>query len=85
MLLPQLTLVATGRQLAFADHERCHIFRRVGGTAAPWQRVAVNARAPFTDEDVLAPGTIVEYYLHVQTEAADGTPQNRSHLLSIMT
>ncbi|UOQ75181.1 hypothetical protein [Hymenobacter cellulosilyticus] len=87
MLVPELTLVATGRRLAFASHayERAHIFRRVGRSAGPWHRVAVNARSPFLDEDVLAPGTVVEYYIHVQDEAGDGAPQERSHLLSITT
>lgn len=87
MPVPELTLVATGRRLAFANqpNERAHIFRRVGGAAAPWQRVAVNARSPLVDEDVLAPGTVVEYYVHVHAETAEGAPGDRSHLLRTTT
>ena len=87
MPVPDLTLVATGRQLIFTDRlgERAHVFRRVGGAAGPWHRVAVHARCPFVDEDVLAPGTFVEYYVHVQAEAADGPTQDRSLLLSLTT
>jgi hypothetical protein len=83
MPFPDLTLVATGRQLTFATQpdERAHIFRRVGGETAPWQRVAVNARSPFVDEDVLALGSAVEYYLHVQGKTAEGAPIDRSHLV----
>ena len=83
MAVPELTPVATGRRIAFARHpgERAHLFRRVGGPAGPWHRVAVNARCPFVDEDVLAPGTFVEYYVHVQADAADSSSQNRSYLL----
>ncbi len=87
MPAPELALVATGRRLTFAARpgERAHIFRRVGGAAGPWHRVAVHARCPFVDEDVLAPGTVVEYYVHVPAEATDGTPQDRSLLLSTTT
>jgi hypothetical protein len=85
MPVPELVLVATGRRLTFAAHpgERAHVFRRVGGATGPWHRVAVHARCPFLDEDVLAPGTAVEYYVHVQ--AAEGNPQNRSYRLDIIT
>lgn len=87
MPVPGLTLVATGRRLRFSARpgERAHIFRRVGGAAGPWHRVAVHARCPFVDEDVLAAGTFVEYYVHVPAEAADGAGQDRSLLLSTMT
>jgi hypothetical protein len=87
MPVPELALVATGRRLTFAAQpgERAHVFRRVGGAAGPWQRVAVHARCPFLDEDVLAPGTFVEYYVHVQVDAADGAARDRSHLLSTIT
>ncbi|GAC1598278.1 MAG: hypothetical protein NVS3B25_24030 [Hymenobacter sp.] len=82
-----LALVAAGRQLAFAHHptERAHIFRRVGGPAGPWQRVAIHARSPYLDEDVLAPGTFVEYYVHVPADSNEGTRQDRSHLVSTTT
>jgi hypothetical protein len=87
MPVPELRRVAAGRRLAFADQpgERAHIFRRVGGAAGPWHRLAVNAGSPFVDADVLAPGTFVEYYLHVPVEAADGSGQDRSHRLSTTT
>ncbi|SFQ83460.1 hypothetical protein [Hymenobacter arizonensis] len=87
MPVPELARVATGRRLTFAAQpgERAHVFRRVGGAAGPWHRVAVNARCPFLDEDVLAPGTFVEYYVHVPAEAADGTARDRSLLLSTTT
>ena len=77
-----LTLVAAGRHLAFAKGllEVAHIFRRVGGPASPWQRVAVNARSPYVDTDVFAPGTVVEYY--VQHETQQGVPEERSHVAS---
>ncbi|OGX81446.1 hypothetical protein BEN47_05725 [Hymenobacter lapidarius] len=82
-----LDVIPAGRQLAFARHpaERAHIFRRVGGRAGPWHRVAVYARSPYLDEDVLAPGTFVEYYVHVQADADAGTLQVCSHLLSATT
>lgn len=84
MSVPELTVVATGRRLTFAARpgDRAHIFRRVGGATGPWQRVAVHAHSPFVDEGVLAPGTRVEYYVHVLGEAADGGAADRSHLLS---
>ena len=87
MPVPELALVAAGRRLTFSARpgERAHIFRRVGGAAGPWRRVAVHARCPFVDEDVLAPSTCVEYYVHVPAEAADGSARDRSLLLSITT
>lgn len=87
MPVPELVLVATGRRLTFAAQpgERAHILRRVGGVAGPWHRVAVNARCPFVDEDVLAPGTFVEYYVHVQAEAVDGAARDHSLRLSTTT
>lgn len=77
-----LTLEPTGRHLAFSKDllEVAHVFRRVGGEAAPWQRVAVNARSPYLDTDALAPGTLVEYY--VQHETQQGEPEARSHVVS---
>ena len=82
---PVLAVVPAGRRLAFAHHPagRAHIFRRVGGPAGPWHRVAVHARSPYLDEDVLAPGTFVEYYLYVQDDA--DSLQDRSHLMSTTT
>lgn len=84
MPIPELAPVATGRRLTFAAQpgERAHVFRRVGGAAGPWHRVAVHARCPFVDEDVFAPGTFVEYYVHVQGGTADDSASDRSHLLS---
>jgi hypothetical protein len=76
-----LTLTPTGRHLAFSKEllEVAHIFRRVGGEAAPWQRVAVNTRSPFLDTDVFAPGTLLEYY--VQHETQQGESEARSHVV----
>jgi hypothetical protein len=85
--LPELAVVPAGRRLVFARHptERAHIFRRVGGPAGPWHRVAVHARCPYLDEDVLAPGTFVEYYVHVQADTPTDALQDRSHLVSTTT
>ncbi len=84
---PELAVVPAGRRLAIAhcSSERAHIFRRVGGPAGPWHRVAVYARFPYLDEEVLAPDTFVEYDVHVQADADAGTLQVRSHLLSATT
>lgn len=81
----ELALLRAGRRLSFGRHgtERAHIFRRVGGEKAPWQRVAVNAPSPFLDEDVFAPGTVLEYYVHVQAQSPEGTARDYSHLASI--
>jgi hypothetical protein len=78
----ELTLTPEGRHLAFSKEllEVAHIFRRVGGEAGPWQRVAVNTRSPYLDTDVFAPGTKLEYY--VQHETQQGTKEARSHLVS---
>ena len=80
-----LTLEPTGRHIAFSKEmlEVAHVFRRVGGDAAPWQRVAVNARSPFLDTDTFAPGTLLEYY--VQHETQQGEPEARSHVVSTTT
>jgi hypothetical protein len=77
-----LTLEPTGRHLAFSKEmlEVAHVFRRVGGEASAWQRVAVNARSPFIDTDTFAPGTLLEYY--VQHETQQGEPEARSHVVS---
>jgi hypothetical protein len=77
-----LTLTPTGRHLAFSKDllEVAHVFRRVGGEAAPWLRVAVNARSPFSDDEVFAPGTLLEYY--VQHETQQGNAEARSHIVS---
>ena len=76
-----LTLTPTGRHLAFSKDllEVAHVFRRVGGEAAPWQRVAVNTRSPYLDTDTFAPGTLLEYY--VQHETQQGQPEARSHVV----
>ena len=76
-----LTLTPTGRHVAFSKEmlELAHIFRRVGGESGPWQRVAVNARSPYLDTDVFAPGTRLEYY--VQHETQQGTPEARSNIV----
>ena len=80
-----LTLEPTGRHIAYSKEmlEVAHVFRRVGGDAAPWQRVAVNARSPFLDTDAFAPGTLLEYY--VQHETQQGEPEARSHVVSTTT
>ena len=77
-----LTLEPTGRHIAFSKDllEVAHVFRRVGGEASSWQRVAVNARSPFLDTDSFAPGTLLEYY--VQHETQQGEPEARSHVVS---
>ncbi|MGI4872313.1 MAG: hypothetical protein ACRYFX_14190 [Janthinobacterium lividum] len=77
-----LSLTPEGRHLAFSKEllEVAHIFRRVGGEAGPWQRVAVNTRSPYLDTDVFAPGTKLEYY--VQHETQQGAEEAHSHLVS---
>ncbi|GAA4492759.1 hypothetical protein GCM10023172_00400 [Hymenobacter ginsengisoli] len=77
-----LVLTPEGRHLTFSKEllEVAHIFRRVGGEAGPWQRVAVNTRSPYLDADVFAPGTKLEYY--VQHETQQGDPEARSHVVS---
>lgn len=77
-----LNLEPAGRHLAFSKDllEVAHVFRRVGGEASSWQRVAVNARSPYLDTDVFAPGTRLEYY--VQHETQQGEPEVRSHVVS---
>lgn len=77
-----LTLDPTGRHLVFSKKmlEVAHVFRRVGGEASPWQRLAVNARSPFLDSDTFAPGTLLEYY--VQHETQQGEAEARSHVVS---
>lgn len=81
---PELAVGPAGRRLAFTAHpaERAHIFRRVGGPAGFWQRVAVHASSPYLDEDALAPGSLVEYYLLVQANTEANASQERSHLVS---
>ena len=76
-----LTLELTGRHVAFSKEmlEVAHVFRRVGGEASAWQRVAVNARSPYLDTDTFAPGTLLEYY--VQHETQQGEPEARSHVV----
>ena len=77
-----LILEPTGRLVAFSKEmlEVAHVFRRVGGEASAWQRLAVNARSPFLDADTFAPGTLLEYY--VQHETQQGEPEARSHVVS---
>jgi len=79
----ELTLTPEGRHLAFTKEmlEVAHIFRRTGGERSPWQRVAVNARSPYLDTDIFAPGTQLEYY--VQHETQQGVPEERSHIVSM--
>lgn len=78
----ELTLVPAGRQLTFskAPLEVAHVFRRVGGEAGRWLRVALHYRSPYLDTQVFAPGTLLEYY--VQHETQQGAPEARSHLVS---
>jgi hypothetical protein len=80
-----IALTPEGRHLTFSKKllEVAHIFRRVGGEAGPWQRVAVNTRSPYLDADVFAPGTQLEYY--VQHETQQGAPEERSHIVSTTT
>ena len=61
----RLTSLPTGRQSVFTETSQpvAHVFRRVGGAAGPWQCLAVNARSPYLDTDVFAPGTALEYYV----------------------
>ena len=47
--------------------------------------MAVHARWPYLDEDVLAPGTFVGYYVHVLAEAAANTLANQRYLLGPTT
>ena len=77
-----LDLLPTGRHLTFSKEmlEVAHVFRRVGGEAGPWQRVAVNGRSPYLDTDVFAPGTLLEYY--VQHETQQGQAEDRSHIVN---
>ena len=77
-----MTLVPAESHLAFSKDllEVAHVFRRVGGEASSWQRVATNTRSPFLDADVFAPGTLLEYY--VQHETQQGEPEARSHVVS---
>lgn len=77
-----LTLSPAGRHLAFAKDllSVAHVFRRVGGEAGCWLRVAVNYRSPYLDTDGFAPGTVLEYY--VQHETQQGAPEARSHVVS---
>ena len=77
-----LTLTPAGRHLAFSKEllEVAHIFRRVGGEAAPWTRLAVNTRSPYLDADVFAPGTQLDYY--IQHETQRGGKEARSHIVS---
>ena len=77
-----LTLEPTGRRITFSKEmlEVAHLFRRVGGETAPWQRVAVNARSPYLDTDAFAPGTSLEYF--VQHETQHGDEEARSHIVS---
>lgn len=81
----ELTLTPEGRLLTFYKDilEMAHIFRRVGGEAGPWQRVAVNTRSPYLDTDVFAPDTHLEYY--VQHETQQGAPEERSHIVGTTT
>lgn len=77
-----LTLEPTGRRIAFSKEmlEVAHLFRRVGGEASPWTRLAVNTRSPYLDTDAFAPGTQLEYY--VQHETQHGDEEARSHIVS---
>ena len=78
----ELTTSPEGRHLAFGEERRVvgHIFRRAGGATSPWMRLAVNARSPYTDADVFAPGTQLDYY--VLHETPQGSQERRSYLAS---
>ncbi|HEX8348823.1 MAG TPA: hypothetical protein VF598_02600 [Hymenobacter sp.] len=69
----ELTLLPNGRHLAFSKEllEMAHVFRRAGGEASPWTRLAVNARSPYLDTDTFAPGTRLEYYVQYETQQGD--------------
>ena len=77
-----LTLLPAGRHIAFSKDllEVAHVFRRVGGEAGRWLRVALHYRSPYLDTQVFAPGTLLEYY--VQHETQQGAPEARSHVVS---
>lgn len=76
-----LTISPAGRHLAFSKEllGMAHVFRRVGGEAGRWLRVAVNYHSPYIDTDAFAPGTQLEYY--VQHETQQGVPEVRSHVV----
>lgn len=65
-----LTLAPTGWHLVFPKEmlEVAHDFCRVGGGAGAWQRVAMNARSPYHDQDVFAPGTQLRYYVQHESQ-----------------
>ena len=75
-----LAVLPTGRHLAF-DPGGCamaHVFRRVGGPAARWTRLAFNARSPYLDADGFAPDTPVEYYVQFTTRYGDEESRSRT-------
>ena len=77
-----LTMEPAGRRITFSKEmlEVAHLFRRVGGEASAWQRLAVNNRSPYLDTDAFSPGTLLEYY--VQHETQQGEEEARSHVVS---
>lgn len=83
--LPQLelSLVPGGRHLAFRKDlsEVAHLFRRVGGPAGTWTRLAANARSPYLDAEALDAGTPVEYYVQLATRFGD--EEARSRVVSV--
>lgn len=83
LTLIELSLVPAGRHLAF-NKERsavAHLFRRVGGAAGAWTRLATNIRSPYLDAEALAAGTQVEYYVQLATRFGD--EEARSRVVSV--
>ncbi len=74
-----LSLVPAGRHLAFSKErsEVAHLFRRVGGAAGTWTRLAANARSPYLDAEVFAADTPVEYYVQLATRFGDEEARSR--------
>lgn len=75
----ELSLVPAGRHLAFRKElsDVAHLFRRVGGPAGTWTRLAANTRSPYLDVEALATGTLVEYYVQLATRFGDEEARSR--------
>ena len=59
----EITFLPAGRQLIFSKElsEAAHLFRRVGGAAGTWARLATSVRSPYLDPEEFDQGTLVEY------------------------
>ncbi|WBA44089.1 hypothetical protein [Hymenobacter canadensis] len=75
----ELSLGPAGRHLAFNRDlaDRAHLFRRVGGKAGTWTRLAANARSPYLDAEGFATDTPVEYYVQLTTRFGDEEARSR--------